>query len=265
MKLQFSRINRFLPFLLFLGIALGFAEIVIGSPYNKVQVILIHVITSFLIGYTILIILANHETIFRSVHSNWQKYLILLSILIVIAIIASEVEIIFRTVVFDNQPYQFFSGGKMYVFNAIITVTIGIGSYISIQWPWLNKASQSEFASTSELFEEESIERIPLKQGEDIVLINIEQIVLFEAFDNYSLAYDLQGKKRLCDYSLLFLESKLDRDFIRIHRKHIVNKAQIRKIQAHLNGRYVLEMKNDMKVTSSKSYAPLIKSIIKLS
>jgi len=265
MELQFAKVNRFIPFLMILGIALGFAEIFMGSSYNNIQVILVHILTTFLIGYSMLVILLNHNSLFSTLSNIWFKYFVWMILLIIVALVASEIEVIFRTVVFDNKPYQFLSGGNIYLLNAIVTTAVGIGSYLSINFEWPKKdILQEDKPASDKTPETEPITQIPIKQGENIVLLAVDEVAFIEAYDNYSMVYDLSGRKQLSDYSLIFLESRLNRNFIRIHRKHIINKNQIAKIQSHLNGRYVIEMKNDKKVMSSKSYAPLIKSMIKL-
>jgi hypothetical protein len=265
MKLEFSKANRFLPFLILLGIALGYAEVVMGSKYNTLQVILIHLLTSFLIGYSILILLINDKILFSKLKHVWQKYIVLLVLFIAVAIIASEIEVICRNVIFDNSPYKFLSGGKIYLLNSLITIIIGFGSYISIQFPWPGQVKEEEEIENEGVNQElEAIQQIPLKEGDNIILLDVNEVAFFEAYDNYAMVFDIEGKKRLCDFSLRFLESRLSKDFIRIHRKHIINRNHIAKIQPHLNGRYVIEMKNKIKVISSKSSAPLIKAIIKL-
>lgn len=264
-NLELKKVNRFIPFLLLLGVALGLVEIFMGSEYNSLQVILIHILTTFLIGYAMVLILINERSLFTTIVNLNIKYFVLLLLLVLVSIIASEIEQIFRTVAFDNKPYQFFSGGNIYLLNTIVTITIAVGSYLSINFIWPETIAEEHKDGKQVEETHEAINQIPIKQGDNIFLHNVEEIAFFEAYDNYSMVFDLNGKKQLCDFSLRFLESKLSKDFIRIHRKHIINKNQISKIQPHLNGRYNIEMKNGTKVMSSKSYAPLIKAIIKLS
>ncbi|NHF61271.1 response regulator transcription factor [Flavobacteriaceae bacterium TP-CH-4] len=109
------------------------------------------------------------------------------------------------------------------------------------------------------------ISHIPIKKGENILFVPIENIVYFEAFDNYSFVYDKKGEKKLCDYSLLFLETRLGEEFSRVHRKYIVNKGHIEQIKPHLNGRYVILFGNQISpVMSSKSYSATIRKLIKI-
>lgn len=76
----------------------------------------------------------------------------------------------------------------------------------------------------------------------------------------------MDGKKHLCSYSLLHLEKKLAPDFLRVHRKYLINKHQIAQIKPYLKGRFVIEFKDKHKttITSSASYTHVIKSLMKL-
>ena len=120
--------------------------------------------------------------------------------------------------------------------------------------------------------EEENLEanqpiaKIPVKKGETILLIAVEEIAYFEAYDNYAFVFDVKGNKMLCDYSLLFLEKRLGHSFIRIHRKFIVNTLHIKQIKPQLNSRYLIEFDKPQlePISSSKSYAASIRSLIKI-
>ena len=94
----------------------------------------------------------------------------------------------------------------------------------------------------------------------------MDEIVYFEAFDNYSFVYDLGGNKILCDYALIFLEKRLDKNFLRIHRKYIVNTQHIKQINPHLNGRYqiLFDTPKLATITSSKGYATIVRKLIKI-
>jgi len=108
----------------------------------------------------------------------------------------------------------------------------------------------------------EVITTIPVKQGEHIQLINVADIVYFEAFDNYSYLHHKSGKRMLCDYPLVFLEKRLGKDFLRIHRKYIVHAVHIQQIIPHLNGRYLIKFDHPKlaDITSSKGYLKTMKN-----
>jgi DNA-binding LytR/AlgR family response regulator len=179
-----------------------------------------------------------------------------------IAFIATEAEQLIRGLVFQEQEYQMLSAGKLYLFNGIITLVLGLSFF-----QYKSLTGQDSAADTQILDQENSdpISKIPVKKGEVVSFIALQQIVYFEAFDNYSFVHTLDGEKKLCDYSLLFLETRLNEDFSRIHRKYIVNKSHIRQIKPHLNGRHILEFGNKIEpITSSKSYSTTIQGLIKI-
>ncbi|MEM6801010.1 MAG: LytTR family DNA-binding domain-containing protein, partial [Bacteroidota bacterium] len=78
--------------------------------------------------------------------------------------------------------------------------------------------------------------------------------------------YDMEGKKSLGTDPLAFLEKRLPDNFLRAHRKYLINKMLIHQIKPHLKGRYVIEFKDkgNSSITSSQSYTEAIKSLIRL-
>jgi len=134
---------------------------------------------------------------------------------------------------------------------------------------WINLKSKKAIAKES-LEEipktEENLSSIPIKQGEAILLYPIEDIIYLEAYDNYSFLHDLNGNRFLCNYSLIFLEQKLDQNFLRVHRKYLLNKNNIHQIKPHLKGRFIIEFKDKKRTTinSSSPYSDTIKELIKL-
>ena len=131
-----------------------------------------------------------------------------------------------------------------------------------------HEASTKEKVAKSEITDklQEKLTTIPIRKGENILLYPTAEILFFEAYDNYAFLFDFEGKKHLCNYSLLHLEKKLAPDFLRVHRKYLVNKHQIAQFKPHLKGRFVIEFKNKHKttITSSSSYTHVIKSLMKL-
>jgi len=183
---------------------------------------------------------------------------------LVLGAIAVEVESLIRGVIFKTGDYQPFSSGRIYLFNGIISTILGFSFFQNknlFPQPDAPEHSPTEEAPLEVL---EPILKIPVKQGETILLIPIERIGYFEAFDNYAFVFDLDGGKRLCDYSLRFLEDRLPSHFLRVHRKYMVNSQHLQQIDPHLNGRYVLTFSSKAlePITSSKTYAPAIRKLI---
>ena len=110
------------------------------------------------------------------------------------------------------------------------------------------------------------VDNIPVKKGQRVELIPVQQIQLVEANDKFSFVYNIQGDKILCDYPLGYLTEKLPPDFIRVHRKYIVNVKHLQHIESYGNGKYVLSFTYGglPSVISSQSYHEDIKALIKI-
>jgi two-component system LytT family response regulator len=81
---------------------------------------------------------------------------------------------------------------------------------------------------------------IPVKIGDRIILVSLDQVTYFEASDKSVHFYDSKGKKYLSDHSLQSLETKLPDYFIRVSRSAIVNQNFISECRRHFKGNYVL-------------------------
>ncbi len=103
-----------------------------------------------------------------------------------------------------------------------------------------------------------------VKEGNKISLIQFDEIVDFSASNNYIFLTDINGKDHLVDSNLADLESKLPKDFIRVHKSTIVNCKLISGVKKLANGRYDLVMKCEKEriIPCSKNYNDKIKSII---
>lgn len=265
--------NRFLPHIVFVGLGIGTANYIMNVNLNWIQSIIQSLSTSFIIGYTLIIIGLNKDWFTSYFGSKVKLYAFIFLAFFLVGVFATEVEHVIRSLVFQNQQLRLFSSGKMYVFNGIIAMVLG---YSFFQNAFLkNKNSKPDVhqehwqlqknKTNGPLNTTNSITNVPVKQGGNILLIPIEDVVYFEAFDNYSFVYTQTGEKKLCDYSLLFLEKRLHENFSRVHRKYIVNKSHIKKIKPHLNGRYIIVFDNTLaSITSSKSYSTTIRKLIKI-
>ena len=104
----------------------------------------------------------------------------------------------------------------------------------------------------------------PVKEGNKITLIRFEEIIDFSASNNYIFLTDINGKDYLVDSNLADLESKLPKNFIRVHKSTIINGKLISEVKKLANGRYDLVMKcaKERIIPCSKNYNDKIKSII---
>lgn len=266
-QFDFKSVNRYVPHILIIGVAIGTANYALHGEFNWLQWVIQSMSTSFIIGYT-LVGIASHKSWFLSYFKPWWKlYLVLALAFFAIGALASEVEQIIKSLLFLDSLYQAFSGGSIYWFNGIISMAMGFSFFLNRQLFPIGEsiAPSSTKEDVNDSFEESSpIAKVPVKKGESIMLIPAQEIAYFEAYDNYSFLYNVKGDKMLCDYSLIFLEKRLDNNFMRVHRKHIVNTTHIQQIKPHLNGRYLIEFENLETITSSKSYLASMRKLTKI-
>lgn len=274
-QLELKKANRFLPYILLIGLGIGTANFIMNNDLNWIQWAIQSLSTSFLIGYTTVLVALNKPWLTFRINPSWKIYVLLSLVFICVGVIATEMEHIIRSLIFGSETFRLFSAGQMYLFNAVISTVLGFSLFQNDQLVQgsTSKSSENRLEISPDASQDNSVSpssditsSIPVRQGETILLIPTQEIVYFEAYDNYSFLYDVHGQKRLCDYSLLFLEKRLEQMFSRIHRKYLVNKNHIKQIKPHLNGRYVIEfsLHGLSSITSSKTYANTIKRLIKM-
>jgi len=272
---EFNKANRYLPHIVLIGLGIGTANFIMNGDLNWIQWALQSLSTSFLIGYTTVLVASNKLWFTSRVTPTWKLYVLLFMVFIFVGVLATEVEHLIRSLIFSSEPFQLFSAGKMYLFNGVISSVLGFSLFQNNQiiQGSRTKSIVNNLEAGNEVSADNGISKssditssIPVRQGDNILLIPTNEIVYFEAYDNYSFLYDVNGQKRLCDYSLLFLEKRLENFFSRIHRKYLVNENHIKQIKPHINGRYVIEfsLTGLTPITSSKTYSNTIKRLIKI-
>ena len=107
------------------------------------------------------------------------------------------------------------------------------------------------------------LERIKVTLGDRILLVDIADIVYFEAKDKYTYLHTVE-KEYAIDGTLGDLEGRLDgATFVRIHRAFIVNVRFIREIVRWFAGRYKVRLKDGpgTELVVSRSYADAIRKL----
>lgn len=109
------------------------------------------------------------------------------------------------------------------------------------------------------------LERITVKDGDRIIFVNAEAVDWIEACGNYVNLHVGQSKY-LLKTTLNYLGSRLDGSmFLRVHRSTIVNTRSVRDFRTFLRGSYVILMKDNSKLFSSRRFHSRIESFLKLS
>jgi two-component system LytT family response regulator len=107
------------------------------------------------------------------------------------------------------------------------------------------------------------LQRLQVKIGDRILLVNVDEIIRFQSEEKYTTVYTLSGQ-HVIDTPLVDLEKKLDpRQFVRIHRAHLVAIdyiAEIRKTDmSRLN--VVLRDKDHTQLLVSRNFVKKVRSL----
>jgi two-component system, LytTR family, response regulator len=95
--------------------------------------------------------------------------------------------------------------------------------------------------------------RLQVKTGDKILLVNVDDIVYFEAKDKYTFLHTVD-QEHIIDFTLADLEGRLDKtNFIRIHRSNIINLKYIRELVKWFGGKYKVRLKDKYQTELSVS------------
>jgi two-component system LytT family response regulator len=110
----------------------------------------------------------------------------------------------------------------------------------------------------------EHLQRIALKKGNQISVIDVETIYYIEAQDDYTMIYT-QNDRFLKHATMQYFEDKLDKGlFVRTHRSYIVNLKYIEKIELFEKDTRVVVMKNKAVVKIGRSGYNVLKEKLSL-
>lgn len=110
------------------------------------------------------------------------------------------------------------------------------------------------------------INTVPVRKGEDTLLIAADDVLYAAAYDNYSQLYTGEGRF-LCGTSLLDLQRRLaPRRFLRVHRCYLVNLAHVVKVTSQYGGSLLLALDDERgtSVPVSRRRAPEVKKALGL-
>ena len=110
------------------------------------------------------------------------------------------------------------------------------------------------------------ITAIPVKLGDRMLLVRIEDIIYFSAEEKYVTIHTRDGKTYLSDLPLKSLEEKLAGKFLRIRRSLLINLNCIKEIRKHFGSRFTLKMDDagQTKLTSGRNYCAIIKKMMEI-
>lgn len=110
------------------------------------------------------------------------------------------------------------------------------------------------------------VERVPVEKAGKKLLLSVDEIFHIMAKDDYSYLYT-DGERYLSTVSLAELERKLEpRGFYRVHRRFVVNLAQVKEVVPMYGGTLLLTMKDRAatQVPVSRRRVPALKKALGL-
>ena len=110
------------------------------------------------------------------------------------------------------------------------------------------------------------ITSIPVKLGDRMLFVRIEEVSYFSAEEKYVNIFTKDGKTYLCDFPLKSLEEKLGETFLRIHRSLLVNVSRIREINKHYGSRFVVKMDDSFqsKLLTGRGYCEQVRGLMEI-
>jgi two-component system, LytTR family, response regulator len=108
---------------------------------------------------------------------------------------------------------------------------------------------------------QKDIKTLSIKKGTKFTLVQLSDIVYFEAYDKYTYVHTQNGQRLFCDHMLAVLEEKLSVDFMRVQKSYIVNKQKVVEIHKYSNNRYTLVLNNQdfTRIVTGPSYFGIVK------
>lgn len=127
-----------------------------------------------------------------------------------------------------------------------------------------NHTAKETAAKVDAIREEERLERIVVKNGSQIKIIPVQQVIFLEAYDDYVKIHTRDGMF-LKNKTMSSFEKQLDpKQFVRIHRSFIAKVDQLAKIEPMEKESYIATLLTDEKINISKSGYARLKQVIGL-
>jgi two-component system LytT family response regulator len=107
------------------------------------------------------------------------------------------------------------------------------------------------------------IQRVVVKNNNQIEVIPVEQIIYIESADDYVMLHT-SGGKFLKQKTMKYFEDHLDNElFIRVHRSFIIQVSHISRIEPYSKDTYLIVLKNNSKIPLSRTGAKILREKLK--
>ncbi len=102
-----------------------------------------------------------------------------------------------------------------------------------------------------------------IRDAKGLYFVRAEDVEWADAQGNYVRLHG-GGKTHMLCRSFSDFEASLDpRRFVRIHRSTIVNLEQVSRLAPHGHGEYIITLRNGARLTTSRTYAAKLQSVLK--
>lgn len=118
--------------------------------------------------------------------------------------------------------------------------------------------------TTSDVSENEIIERIAIKNGQKIHVIVVSEIIFIQAEGDYVKIYTEKGKFLKEETMKYFQEHLPQKQFVRVHRSYIVNVGMIHRIEVYEKQNQLITLKNGEQIKVSSAGYKQLKSALNL-
>ncbi|HZH72404.1 MAG TPA: LytTR family transcriptional regulator DNA-binding domain-containing protein [Mariniphaga sp.] len=109
---------------------------------------------------------------------------------------------------------------------------------------------------------EEYLDRIVVKDRHKIYVIPVDEVNFFESMDDYVMIYTKKGRY-IKQKTMKYFENNLNpKEFIRIHRSHIVKTTEINEIQQYEKEAYIVILHDKTKLKVSKTGYKVLKDVL---
>jgi two-component system, LytTR family, response regulator len=129
---------------------------------------------------------------------------------------------------------------------------------------WLQQSVQTQAQLPEAIRQPEERNRIVIKEGGNIRIIPVHEVLYLEAYDDYVKIYT--GKEMfLKKKTMSFYENALDpAQFVRVHRSYMIALPQLTRIEPLEKDTHVALLKNGARIPLSKSGYTKLKSVLGL-
>ncbi|MBQ6813563.1 MAG: LytTR family transcriptional regulator [Methanobrevibacter sp.] len=110
---------------------------------------------------------------------------------------------------------------------------------------------------------EENNSILAVKKGQDIVLLDFEDIYMIRVEEKQTKVYT-KSRDYVIKKPLYQIEESLDTDFVRISKSVIVNLRKVERVSPSLKGMMFIELKNGLKDNISRKYISDFKKALDL-